>query len=231
MIEGNRVLAVIPARGGSKGVPRKNLRMVGGRPLIAWTIAQALAAPSLDRVIVSSEDEEILAVARTWGAETPFVRPQALSADTTPGVDPVLHALEALPGHDYVVLLQPTSPLRSAADIEGCLEHLHACAAPCCVSVSMAAHSPYWMFWMAPSSRLHPVLDGPAPLRRQDLPPAYALNGAVYAARTSWLQQHRSFLSTDTVGYLMPAERSLDIDTEEDFQQAQVRLESSHGKA
>jgi N-acylneuraminate cytidylyltransferase len=232
VIDGKQVLAVITARGGSKGVPRKNLRPVGGRPLLAWTIEQARAVPELDRIVVSSDDDDILAVARAWGAETPFVRPSQLAADATPGVEPVLHAIDALPGYDYVVLLQPTSPLRQAADIAGCLRHAHALQAPACVSVARAEQSPYWMFRLGDASRLRPVLaDQPVPPRRQELPPVYLINGAVYVAEVEWLRTHRTFVAPETVGYVMPTERSLDLDTEEDFDLLRIRLERAHGTA
>ena len=232
MIDGRRVLAVIAARGGSKAVPGKNLRLVGGRPLVAWTIEQARAVRGLDRIVVSSEDADILEVARAWGAETPFVRPAELAADTTPGIDPVLHAIEAMPGYDYVVLLQPTSPLRRPEDIESCVRHTLSCGAPACLSVTAADPSPYWMFRMDASGRLAPVLDGgPPPARRQDLPPVYVINGAIYVAAVAWLLLHRTFVSAETIGFEMPPERSLDLDTEEDFDLLQLRLERLHGQA
>lgn len=232
MIDGRRVLAVIPARGGSKGVPRKNLRLVGGKPLVAWTIEQARAVPGLDRIVVSSEDAATLDVARAWGADTPFVRPAELAADTTPGIDPILHAVEAMPGYDYVVLLQPTSPLRRPEDIESCVRHTLTCGAPACLSVTVADQSPHWMFWMDTSGRLTPLLDGgPPPARRQDLPPVYVINGAIYVAAIPWLIQHRTFVSAETIGFEMPLERSLDLDTEEDFDLLQLRLERLHGQA
>jgi N-acylneuraminate cytidylyltransferase len=232
VIDGRRVLAVIPARGGSKGVPRKNLRPVGGRPLLAWTIEQARAVAGLDRIVVSSDDAEILEVARAWGAETPFVRPAELAADTTPGIDPVLHAIEALPGYDYVVLLQPTSPLRRPGDIDACLRQALGRGAPACLSVTAAEPSPYWMFRMDAAGRLAPVLeDGPLPARRQDLPPVFVINGAIYVAATDWLLRHRSFVSPETIGFEMPRDRSLDLDTEEDFELLRLRLERLHGEA
>jgi N-acylneuraminate cytidylyltransferase len=196
---------------------RKNLRPVGGKPT------------GLDRVVVSSEDAEILAVARAWGAETPFVRPAGLASDTTPGVDPVLHALDELPGYDYVVLLQPTSPLRQAADIEACLRQTLERGAPACISVALAEQSPYWMFRLDGDGRLRPLLDAPSPPRRQDLPEVYAITGALYVARVDWLRERKTFVTPETVGYVMPAERSLDLDTEDDFELLRIRLEQQHG--
>ena len=220
MIAGKRVLAVIPARGGSKGVPGKNIRPLAGRPLIAWTIAAAAHAPELDRVIVSSEDADIIATAKAWGGEAPFVRPAELARDDTPGIAPLLHALDMLEPetYDYVVLLQPTSPLRTGADISAAL---HLCVdsnAPACVSVSAPEHAPWWMFRLDEARCLQALLPKEAiPARRQDMPEVYALNGAVYVAKVPWLRERKTFLTPQTVAYVMPRERALDIDVELDF--------------
>lgn len=216
MINGKTVLAIIPARGGSKGVPRKNIRDIAGKPLLAWTIEEAKKSKYIDRLILSSDDAEIIEVAKAWGCEAPFVRPAELARDDTPGIDPVLHALREMPGYDYVALLQPTSPLRTAADIDGCLALCESHSAPACVTVTEPAHHPYWMYTLNDAAALHPLSEQQA-TRRQDLPPVYALNGAVYAARSAWLRASRSFLTADTLGYVMPASRSVDIDNEQDF--------------
>ncbi len=216
MIDGKRVLAVIPARGGSKGVTRKNLRLVAGKPLLAYSIEAAHASRYLDCVAVSSEDEEILATAAAFGAEL-IHRPPHLAADETPGIAPVLHAIENCPGFDYVVLLQPTSPLRSAADIDQALEYCLAQAAPVCVSVCEAGVSPFRTFRLEAGKRLVRLLPVADPGRRQDLPTAYMPNGAVYVANTSWLVREQRFIGDQTVAFVMPPERSLDIDTELDL--------------
>lgn len=223
MIAGLRVLAVIAARGGSKGVPRKNVRLVGGKPLIAWTIGAARKSRYIDRLVVSSDDPEIIETAKAWGCEAPFVRPAELARDETPGVDPVLHALEELPGYGLVVLLQPTSPLRSVEDIDGCIDHCIAAGAKACVSVCEAEQSPYWMYSLGEGSRMSPLIEGASFARRQDLPAAYVLNGAVYVAGCEWLQRSRSFVTAETVAYVMPQERSLDIDTELDLKLMEIR--------
>lgn len=218
MIQGKSVLAIIPARGGSKGVPRKNIRTLAGKPLIAWTIEEAKKSRYVDRLILSSDDPEIIRVAGAWGCEAPFVRPPELARDDTPGIDPVLHALRELPGYDYVVLLQPTSPLRAVEDIDGALELCLAKNARACVSVTEPDKSPYWMFSRDNDGRLRPLIDtGEIAGRRQDLPKVYVINGAVYVAESGWLAESRSFLAKETVGYEMPKERSADIDTEQDL--------------
>lgn len=227
MIEGRSVLAVITARGGSKGVPRKNIRMVAGKPLIAWTIEKAKKSSYIDRLIVTTDDTEIASIAAQWGCEVPFMRPAELSRDETPGVLPILHALETLPDkYDLVVLLQPTSPLRNVEDIDGCISSLNKLNAPACVSIVSPDKSPYWMYGLDNANRLAPLLDNEYS-RRQDLPPIYALNGAVYAACTKWFELNKSFISSETIGYIMPKNRSLDVDDELDLKICSIILEAA----
>ncbi|OIR06747.1 N-acylneuraminate cytidylyltransferase [mine drainage metagenome] len=223
MIAGKTVLAIIPARGGSKGVPRKNIIQLAGKPLIAWTIEEAKKSRYIDRLILSSDDEEIIGVARAWGCEVPFVRPAELSLDDTPGIAPVLHTLEAISGFNYVVLLQPTSPLREAEDIDGCLELCDASAAPACVSVTEPSHHPHWTFSLDADNRLHPLFEAYAG-RRQNLPRVYAINGAVYAAAVPQLLRARDFMMPATVAFVMPEHRSIDIDTQNDLALADCLL-------
>jgi len=220
-----KLLAVIPARGGSKGVPRKNSRSLYGKPLLAWTIEAAHAAHSIERIVVSTEDNEIAEVARAYGADVPFLRPLALAQDDTPGIDPVLHALGELPEYDWVMLLQPTSPLRNAADIDGIVEFCQQHGAPSAVSVCAVAKHPYWMYRCDEQNRLHPMIpDAPFIPRRQDLPPVYALNGALYLARRDWVIAENNFIGAGTLGYQMPVERSADIDTITDWEWVEFLL-------
>ncbi len=218
MIAGKTVLAIIPARGGSKGVPRKNIRFLAGKPLIAWTIEEAKKSKYIDRLILSSEDEEIIKVARQYGCEVPFKRPIELAQDDTPGIEPVIHAINTLEDkYDYVVLLQPTSPLRTVEDIDGCIQHCIMTEAPACVSVTEAQQSPYWMYKLDDDMRLNPFVQHQIINRRQDLPKIYALNGAVYIAESGFIIENKSFLTEETAGYIMSGENSVDIDTEMDF--------------
>lgn len=218
MINDKRVLAIIPARGGSKGVPRKNVRLLAGKPLIAWTIEEAKKSRYIDRLVLSSEDQEIINVAKEYGCEVPFVRPENLAQDETPGMDPVLHALKKVQGYDYIVLLQPTSPLRLAKDIDACIERLIETQSPACVSVTEPDISPYWMYTMNENGLMQQLIKQDSlAVRRQDLPNVYALNGAVYVAETKWLLKSESFLTEATSAYVMPRNRSYDIDVEEDF--------------
>lgn len=222
----NKLLAVITARGGSKGLPRKNVLLAGGKPLVAWTVNAAISAECVDRVVLSSDDHEIMAAASAAGCDVPFCRPVHLASDLATSIDVVLHALDQLPGYGYVVLLQPTSPLRTAADIDAAFELMLERGAPSCVSVCEADQSPYWMYRVADGNKLQRLLsevDGIT--RRQDLPPIYALNGAIYIARIDWLRMNKSFVGVETVAYLMPKERSLDIDTAQDFEIFRSRIE------
>ena len=219
-----KTLGLITARGGSKGIPRKNVRMLAGKPLIAWTIEAALRAGVLDAVVVSTDYEEIAAVARQAGAEVPFLRPAELAEDSTPGVDPVLHALDALPGYDAVLLLQPTSPLRSSTDICACLTLAAESAAASVVSVCEPQTHPYWTYRLLEGRRLEPLFQGATAARRQDLPEAYALNGALYLADAAWLRERCAFVGAETLAYVMPAARSVDIDNELDWRIADMLL-------
>lgn len=212
-----KILAIIPARGGSKGVSRKNIRELAGKPLIAWTIEEAKKSKYIDQIILSSEDDEIIEVAKKYGCEVPFKRPKELAQDDTPGIDPVLHAIEQCPGYEYVVLLQPTSPLRTVADIDGCIEKLLSCNGDFCVSVTEPEKSPYWMYTIE-NDRITPLLAQDKLIaRRQELPKSYALNGAVYVAEINKLTIEKSFITEKTVAYIMSQEKSFDIDTIIDF--------------
>lgn len=219
MIGDKAILAIIPARGGSVGVPRKNIRAVAGKPLLAWTIEEAKKSKYIDRLILSSEDPEIISVARRWGCEVPFVRPSELAQNHVTGIDPILHAIQTLSErYDYVVVLQPTSPLRIAEDIEGCIEKCIDLNKPACVTVSMPDKSPYWMYHVDENEILKPVLpQKEAILLRQKLERVYALNGAVYVAKIDWFLENKRFIGEETAAYIMPRERSLDIDDELDL--------------
>jgi len=220
MFDGKKILALIPARGGSKGVSRKNIRMLGGKPLIGWTIDAGKKSEYIDRLILSSEDEEIISVARKCGCEVPFVRPAELSADDTPGIAPVLHAVGALDDKfDYLVLLQPTSPFRVAEDIDGAIRRCIENKADSCVSVTESEKHPAWMFYLTDSGHLTPVFNTiDEATHRQQLEPVYALNGAVYMVDIQALfEREKLFFPDSTLAYPMPPERSMDIDTLFDF--------------
>ena len=223
------ILAVIPARGGSKGIPRKNIKPLMGKPLIGWSIDAAKQSSCIDRIVVSTEDENIASVARELGADVPFMRPAELAADDTPGIDPVLHAISHLPDCDWILLLQPTSPLRTAEDIDGIWQFCQERGAPSAVSVCEVGKHPYWMYQCDAAQRLEPYIEGrPDVMRRQDLPPAYALNGALYLAATDWLLERQDFIGPETLGYIMPPERSVDLDTLQDWRWVKFLIEQAN---
>jgi CMP-N,N'-diacetyllegionaminic acid synthase len=218
MLNDKKILAIIPVRGGSKRVPRKNLRLIHGKSLLDRTIETAKQSRYIDSIVVSSEDPEIIFAAKKAGANVPFVRPAELAQDTTPGTAPVIHAVENLPGFDYVLLLQVTTPLRDVKDIDDSLEFCFNQNAPACVSVREVTESPYWMFKITENNTLESVLGVKAPSRSQDLPVITILNGAIYIAQTQWFLEHKTFLTAETLGFKMSADKSLDIDTEADWQ-------------
>ncbi len=226
MIRNAKVLALITARGGSKGLPRKNILPLGGQPLIAWTIQAAKRSKLIDRLILSSDDSEIIAISKTWGCEAPFVRPAELASDTAPSLDVIHHALRTIgEPYDYVVLLQPTSPLRTSEDIDGCIQLCVAREATTCASISAVDKPPYWMFTKNDDDRLLPLFPiTEMPRSRQAAPMTYLLNGAVYVARTDHLLKGGELIVPGTVGYLMSAARSLDIDTPEDLATLEKQL-------
>jgi len=196
-----------------------------GKPLIAWTIEAAGRCADITDIFVSTEDVEIATVARSLGCAV-LPRPAELAEDNTTSVAVALQVLRtAGKVFDLLVLLQPTSPLRKTEDIIACIRKCGPGRAPACVSVVRATESPSWMFTQTPSGSLEPVVPRHLiPLRRQDLPPAFFLNGAVYVAQPSWLELHQTFLGPGVHGYEMPAERSLDIDTLADFAAAEALL-------
>jgi CMP-N,N'-diacetyllegionaminic acid synthase len=219
------LLALIPARGGSKGIPRKNIRSFCGKPLLQWSIDAAVATTCVDQVVVSTDDPEIAEIAKACGAEVPFLRPAELASDTAPGIAPVLHALEQLPKVTDVLLLQPTSPLRTSADIEAILVMREETGSESAVSLTPCAKHPAWSYTLSQDQQLETLLQLDGSHCRQQLPPAYVLNGALYLASRDFLLREQAFIREDTVGYVMPAERSVDIDTPLDWQLAEFLME------
>lgn len=221
-----KVLGIIPARGGSKGLLRKNIKNICGKPLISWTIETTKKSRLLDHVIVSTEDHEIANVAIEYGADVPFLRPAELSLDSTPAIEPVLHAISHFPEFDSVLLLQPTSPLRNADDIDGIINMASLRNATSAVSFCDAPVHPYWVY-KTEGNKLIPFCEHERVPCRQDLPTALAVNGALYFSTVKNLTHNRSFISKETIPFIMPKSRSLDIDDEIDFVLAEELLRNA----
>jgi CMP-N,N'-diacetyllegionaminic acid synthase len=225
MIGGNRVLGLIPARGGSKGVPRKNLRLLLGKPLLQWTAEAAHGSRYIDRLVLSTEDEEIAQVGKALGIDVPFRRPADVASDTASAADVIRHAVTAIPEqYDYLVYLEPTTPLRAPADIDGCLQRLVDTGAAFCVTLSEVKTRPEWTFYVNNGGFLEPAGRRSAAILRQDLPPCFILNGGVYAARISAYLRTGTFLTDETLGYVMPVERGIEIDSFADLQAAEAAV-------
>jgi N-acylneuraminate cytidylyltransferase/CMP-N,N'-diacetyllegionaminic acid synthase len=231
MINGKKVLAIIPARGGSKGLPGKNIKELCGKPLIAWSIEQAKSCSDIDRIIVSTDDEEIAETAKKYGAEVPFMRPAELANDTASTIDVIFHAINWFKEHEdcrseYILLLQPTSPLRSSEDINGAIQMLKEKNARAVVSVCETDHHPWWSNTLPEDDSMKDFLR-PEILNkhRQDLPVFCRLNGAIYLAETDYLSEQNSFFGSDTFAHKMPQSRSVDIDSDLDFKLAVLLLE------
>ncbi|KKO54971.1 acylneuraminate cytidylyltransferase family protein [Paenibacillus sp. DMB20] len=225
-------LAIIPARGGSKGVPRKNLRLVNGKPLIQYTIEAALGSCCIDEAAVSTDCPEIAAVSAQAGANVPFMRPAALAGDHSTTIDVLKHAVEFYEQElhiyfEHIVLLQPTSPLRNSKDIEKAYGIFLQNNADSLQSVSPAAQHPY-LLRKFEDMQLKPyqaVED--ERLRRQDLEELYVLNGAIYIVKKEILMNENSLVGRKNCGYIMPRSRSIDIDDELDLEVAQVLLQKT----
>lgn len=222
------VVALVPARGGSRGLHRKNIRKLGELPLIAWSIRQAQGSGCVDRVVVSTDDEEIADVARDYGAEVPWLRPAELAQDDSAWIDVVLHALDDIERRtdvDVLCVLQPTSPLRLPKDVRGAVRRIQADDADAVVSVTPCESPIAFVNTLPDDGCMDGFLpSGLANTRRQDLPQHWRLNGALYAARPSYLRRQRGFHGPATYAWRMPRSRSIDIDDEEDLHLAQALL-------
>ena len=225
-----RVLGLITARGGSKGVPRKNIRLLAGKPLLAYTAESALRAQTLTRVVLSTEDAEIAEVGRSYGVDVPFVRPPELALDATPSLPVVRHALLTLEEmgdvYDAVCLLQPTNPLRRPEDIDGCVKMLSISSADAVVSVLPVPHeyNPHWVF-ESRGEYLKIATGEHSPIaRRQDLPPAFHRDGSIYVTCRDVVIAGNSLYGSRLCGYLIDSIFSANIDSEDDWRKVEQKL-------
>lgn len=228
---GFRVLGLVPARGGSKGVPGKNLKELCGKPLLRYTAEAALSSKRLSRVILSTEDERIAACGRDCGIEVPFIRPPDLARDETPMLPVVRHAISALEAagdrFDAICLLQPTNPLRRSDDIDACISLLVESGADAVVTVLSvpAEHNPHWVYFRDEQGFLHLSTGEAVPIpRRQELPPAFHREGSVYVTRRDVLVEGNSFYGTKLLGYPIDPARSVNIDTLDDWLRAELLI-------
>lgn len=221
------MLAIIPARGGSKGLPGKNIRLLNGKPLIAYTVEAALKAKHIDRVIISTDDEEIASIAVKYGAELPFMRPAELASDTAMAIDNYIYTIGRLEKEsgtpiDAFVVLQPTSPLRTAEDIDGAIELFDQKGADSVISYCQEAHPVIWHKYLDAEGRFVDIFESNIK-NRQDNRVSYYPNGAVYVFKSSVIRE-RKYYTNKSFAYIMPRTRSVDIDFIEDFEYAEFLL-------
>ncbi len=226
-----KILAVVPARGGSKGIPGKNIRPLAGKPLIAYAIASGLESQWVSDLVVTTDSPEIQEISLRLGAQVPFLRPSHLATDTAlaiPTIQDAVLRMEALKGfkYDYVIMLQPTAPMRTAADIDEALEKLITNGADSIISVvDVNNYHPIKMKRLSPDGFLsdyesYPIENPP----RQSLPKVYIVNGAIYAVKRDVLMEGNSFKGKTCLGHVMPEERSVNIDSIVDFKVAEILM-------
>ena len=225
-----RVLGIINARGGSKGIPRKNVKTLSGRPLIEYTVKAGLGAKCIDRLIVSTEDDEIAMLSRELGADVPFMRPLELAGDDVRQIDAVLYAIKYLEDNeqerfDYIALLQPTSPLRISYDIDSAFELLCQENADSVISfTTVDNYHPLHMYYMNGVAPLPVINEERINKQRQNLPEVFIVNGAIRIAKHDVVVNDKTFFSSSTVSYVMPRERSINLDEPFDWELAEFLM-------
>ena len=233
MFNGKRILALIPARGGSKGIKGKNIIPVAGKPLIAWTVEASLKSSYIDDTVITTDNREIASVAERFGAEVPFMRPSELAGDKSKTIDAVIHALETLRNagrvYDVLVLLQPTSPTRTYNDIDGAINTFFAQGERGLVSVSPVEDSPLLIRYVSPDGEMTPLLDVNSTCRRQDMPEYFRVNGSIYVNRVADINISVSF-NDNPIAYIMSREHSVDIDELKDIILAEYFMKKERGK-
>ncbi len=232
MYKNKTFLAIIPARGGSKRLPRKNVLDLNDKPLIAWTIEAALKSNYCDEVMVTSDDDEIIKISQEYGAKVPFKRPDILATDTSTRPEVIKHTIDFYKNElhkefDYIIFLQPTSPLRDSNDIDNAITYMFEKQSDAIVSVCEVEHPVHWSDTLPKDKNMSKFLsDVAVKSRSQDLETNYRLNGAVYICKiTKFLEQGCLFLDKNIYAYEMPQEISIDIDKQLDFDIAQMILE------
>jgi|GEM_PF-153227 CMP-N,N'-diacetyllegionaminic acid synthase len=233
MIDNKRILAIIPARGGSKRLPRKNILDLAGKPLIVWTIEAALKSEYIDRVIVSTEDDEIATISKKYGADVPFMRPNELATDKIQSIDVVINVINTLKiyddNYDYVILLQPTSPLRTVKDIDKAFKLLIQSKSGAIISVCKNEHSPLWSDKLPKDMDMSDFISESIKNKRsQELEQYYRLNGAIYICNIQRLIDEKTFnIENKCKAYVMNRQNSIDIDTIDDLNMARFQVDKS----
>lgn len=229
----NKILAVIPARLGSKRLPEKNIKILNGKPLLVYTIDAIRKSQYVNRIVVSTEDKTIAQIAQSNDAEV-LLRPEELARDESPTDDVVMNVLEQLQNKDQyipdiIILLQPTSPLRTTEDIDTAMKIFLDSSGDSLISVTEYDHTPYWAFRIE-KGFLKPEFTSGSLKRSQDLPKLYRPNGSIFIAHLRTFLKHRSFYIKQSLSFIMPRERSIDIDDEFDFSIAEFLLRTNEGK-
>lgn len=227
MIDGKKILAIIPARGGSKGLVGKNILPLGGLPLIVWSINAAKNSKYIDRIILSSDDMSIHTVAREYGCDVPFIRPAELATDTADSISVIAHAVDMVgEAYDIIILLQPTSPFRNEKHIDAAIELYAKNTVSTLVSVTELDKSPEWIYWLdAEDNTLSPLYSSEKVVsRRQDSRKAYVLNGAIYVFDKGYFVNFKKLINPFTLAYVMDKDSSIDIDSKEDLIFAQIKV-------
>ncbi|MDY0277845.1 MAG: acylneuraminate cytidylyltransferase family protein [Acholeplasma sp.] len=223
MYRNHRIIAIIPARSGSKGVHNKNIRIVNRVPLIAHTIQSAKGSSYIDRIVVSTDSKRIQNIALSFGADVPFLRPKKLADDNSKTIDSILYTIDKLRDDsndifDSIILLQPTSPLITSSDINGAIESFYHFDEDL-ASISKVEINPFLIRTLDDSNRVSPIINATSTIRRQDLPSFYKINGAIYVNKISKLKPTTS-LNDNPYGFVIDESRSLDIDSYEDIKKA-----------
>lgn len=219
-----KILAIIPARKGSKGILSKNTKLIYNKPLISWTIEAAQKSKYIDKIIISTDCVKVKKIAKSYNINVPSLRPANISRDSSSSDEVIKYEINREKGFDIICMLQPTSPLRDFKDIDSAFEEFFNNKCSALVSVCKNQHSPYWSFeidgkylkTLFPNKNINK--------RRQDLPDTYMLNGAIYIAAVDFYKEQSSFITNQTIPYIMPFYKSIDIDSIEDFEIAEKRL-------
>jgi len=233
MINGKSFLCIIPARGGSKGLPGKNIHQLHNKPLIAYSIEAAKKAEVFDEIMINTDSKDIAEVAKRYGASVPFLRPKELASDTAHIMDTYMHTLDFYgklgKAFDYLMVLLPTAPLRSDEDIKGAINLVIEKSGDSVLSVCEVDHPPLWMNTLDESLSIKNFISPEIRQKnRQELPNYYRINGAIYLSKVETLQKYRDWYSGDSYAYIMPKSRSVDIDSLDDLLFAEFLLQKNN---